>query len=168
MKKIFVKGAIWLFIPVAVAAAAVTAQTLPDGDGKKIVEERCSTCHGLDLITSLKKNKDEWKSLVDRMVGYGATLNNKEQETTVDYLAKSFGAASGAAPAAAASDDAAVKKLTEEVCSSCHDFDLVKSTNATKDGWKDLVNRMNNRGAGLNEKDSDAVVNYLAKTYPAK
>ena len=82
----------WLFITVAgtVAAFASSRQQLPEGAGKKLLEDRCGACHSLEQVLSRKWNHDEWQQLVVKMVGYGAQLDDKEVEVSVDYLTKYF------------------------------------------------------------------------------
>jgi cytochrome c5 len=95
----------WIFIAFAFAAvASIAAQTqppqpddtkkvdLPDGDGKKILETACTTCHGLEEVVKFKgyNTKDEWRDVVVTMVKYGAELKEPEIETLVEYLGKHF------------------------------------------------------------------------------
>ena len=63
-------------------------------------------------------------------------------------------------PLLSAQDGAAIYK---ERCASCHDADQVKSTRATKEQWAEIVSRMNDKGASLSAKDSQVLVDYLAK-----
>ena len=95
-----------LWIPVVLAGAALaspTAQTpppqrddtkidLPDGDGKKILETACTTCHTLDEVLKFRgyNTKDEWRDVVVTMVKYGAELKDPEIEILVGYLGKNF------------------------------------------------------------------------------
>ncbi len=53
---------------------------------KDIIEKRCVSCHDLDLIYNARKTRAEWKSTIDRMIGYGANLNKKEKETIINFL----------------------------------------------------------------------------------
>ncbi|MEO8260367.1 MAG: cytochrome c [Acidobacteriota bacterium] len=65
---------------------------LPDGDGKKILETACTTCHALDEVIKFKgyNTKDEWRDVVGTMVKYGAELKDPEIEVLIDYLGKHF------------------------------------------------------------------------------
>src|SRR6266850_2492998 len=117
MNGIFGKTAMWLFVTVAVAAVAFGAgQNLPEGDGKKLVEDVCASCHSLDPIRQQQLDKDGWKDIVRTMQGYGAPLDEKQVATVTDYLSKNFGpkTAGGAGGAAGsnASDEEA-KKIIE-------------------------------------------------------
>jgi cytochrome c5 len=93
----------WICVIACAAVAATAAQgqppprdgtkvDLPDGDGKKILETACTTCHGLDEVIKFKgyNTKDEWRDVVVTMVKYGAELKEPEIETLVGYLGKNF------------------------------------------------------------------------------
>ena len=88
----------WLLATLFTAAAAFAAgQTgqLPDGDGKAIITGACASCHGVDLITGKQGSKEDWSGIVDRMKSYGASLDDKQNATLVDYLVKNFGPKAG-------------------------------------------------------------------------
>jgi competence ComEA-like helix-hairpin-helix protein len=74
-----------------VLIAAAQAQDLPDGKGKDLVEDRCSSCHGLDLLLAEHDSKAQWSQIVNEMVSRGATGSAEELATIVDYLAANFG-----------------------------------------------------------------------------
>ena len=100
----FRSAAPWVFLVFAYAAVtSVAAQgqapprdetkiDLPDGDGKKILETACTTCHALDEVVKFRgyNTKDEWRDVVVTMVKYGAELKEPEIEVLVDYLGKHF------------------------------------------------------------------------------
>jgi len=182
MKWMFGRTAMWLWATFAVATmayAAVQDIQLPDGDGKKVLQQACTACHGLDGVVRLHMDKSGWEGLVASMISNGAQVDNKDMPVLVDYLVKNFGpekpageapaaAAGGASTANAASNDAAAKKLLEDVCTACHDLDLVGDQHLTKDEWQQVVTSMVAKGANLNDKDTPTLVDYLAKTYPPK
>lgn len=60
--------------------------SLPDGEGKAVVETACSTCHGLDRVTGNGFSRDGWKSLFTSMVD----LSPEETAAAADYLSKHF------------------------------------------------------------------------------
>jgi cytochrome c5 len=160
----------WLFVALFSTAAAVAAgqASLPDGEGKAMVNSGCAGCHGLDLITGKQASKEEWAGVVERMKGYGATLSAAQTTTMVEYLAKSF-PPKGAAPAAAAgqagASDAEGKAMVNGVCASCHGADLTTSKKADKTEWAGIVERMKNYGATLTAAQTTLLVDYLAATY---
>src|SRR6185503_13038898 len=131
MNYFFGRTAMWLWATIALATvtfAAVQDPQLPDGDGKKILQNSCTGCHGLDGVVKLKLDKSGWEGLVSSMVSNGAQVDTKDFPVLVDYLVKNFGPA-GAKPAAqtpsGGNSDAAAKKILEESCTTCHDLDLV-------------------------------------------
>jgi cytochrome c5 len=171
----------WLFVALFTTAAAMAAGqngALPEGDGKAIVSGACGSCHGLDLITGKTATRDEWAAVVDRMKTYGATLDDKQTTTVVDYLAKSF-PPKGAAPAPATAPapapaggqddtDAAGKAMVNGVCSSCHGADLITGKQATRKEWQDILDRMKGYGANLDQKQTTTLLDYLEKNQGPK
>jgi len=182
MKWMFGRTAMWLWATFAVATmayAAVQDIQLPDGDGKKVLQQACTACHGLDGVVRLHMDKSGWEGLIASMISNGAQVDNKDMPVLVDYLVKNFGpekpageapaaAAGGASAANAPNNDAAAKKLLEDVCTACHDLDLVGDQHLSKDEWQQVVTSMVAKGANLNDKDAPTLVDYLAKTYPPK
>jgi mono/diheme cytochrome c family protein len=79
------------FVIPFLALSLAQAQDLPAGKGKDLLEKICAECHGLDIIASQHATKDGWASIVDSMVGRGASGTKEELDTIVDYLAKNFG-----------------------------------------------------------------------------
>jgi hypothetical protein len=123
----------------------------------------------LQAVVSLRQSQPEWKELVVKMRGYGAQLDNKEVDVATEYLTKHFGPkSSAAAPKPESPEERIAKRLIEGICSSCHDVGLVRSTNATKAEWLDIVMRMNGLDAGVSARDVDVLVDYLASKYGPK
>ena len=79
------------FVIPFLALSLAQAQDLPDGKGKDLLQKICADCHGLDIIVSQRATKDGWASIVDSMVGRGASGTKDELDTIIDYLAKNFG-----------------------------------------------------------------------------
>jgi cytochrome c5 len=168
--RMFGRTAIWPVLTVTLATLSMAApQELSEGQGKKLLEERCAGCHSLKPVVSLKQSQDTWKKLVVKMVGYGAQLNDKEVDVATEYLTKHFGPESSAAAAKPDSpEDKIAKRYIEGICSSCHDAGLIRSTEATKQEWFDIVTRMNGLDAGVSQRDVDLLVDYLASKYGRK
>src|SRR5215813_10895611 len=170
MKWIFGRTAMWMWATLAVATmayAAVQDVQLPDGDGKKILQNACTSCHGLDGVVRLHLDKDGWEGLVSSMVSNGAQVDSKDMPVLIDYLVKNFGAAkpAGQAQGGGADNDAAAKKVLQDSCTTCHDLDLVSSSKMSKDEWQGVVNSMIAKGASVSDKDVPVLVDYLSKTY---
>jgi cytochrome c1 len=63
----------------------------PLADGATLLAERCTSCHGLDRVTSARKEREEWAQVIARMAGRGAELSEAEQAVLLDYLAQTYG-----------------------------------------------------------------------------
>jgi competence protein ComEA len=63
---------------------------LPDGPGKAETAKICSQCHELERSISLRQDRGGWQATVDKMVGLGAKGTDKEFQTVVEYLAKTY------------------------------------------------------------------------------
>lgn len=55
-------------------------------DGKQLIDSRCSMCHTTDQIYSADKDEAGWTATVDRMIGYGAALDDAERAAVIEYL----------------------------------------------------------------------------------
>ena len=73
--------------------SSTPSEDLPDGEGKKILESRCTSCHELTEVTKFRGyyNRAQWRDIVVTMVEYGADLKKPEIETLADYLAQHLG-----------------------------------------------------------------------------
>jgi cytochrome c5 len=74
-------------------AAPAPAQSAANTDAaaKKILDEGCTSCHDLDLVTSQKLGKNEWSAIVTSMMAKGANVGDKDMPVLVDYLVKMYG-----------------------------------------------------------------------------
>ena len=77
----------------AATQSSTPNEDLPDGEGKKILESRCTSCHELSEVTKFRGyyNRAQWRDIVVTMVEYGADLKKPEIETLADYLAQHLG-----------------------------------------------------------------------------
>jgi len=86
--------AAWLAIVFCSVASGQNKQPaerpLPAGNAKAIVENACTTCHALSLITNAGHTPADWKLLVERMVAAGADVPKNQMPMLTDYLAKAF------------------------------------------------------------------------------
>ncbi len=71
--------------------------TLPDGQGKEVVEGGCALCHGLDRITVAHRSAPEWQAIVAKMVFLGAPLSGDQAKAATDYLTANFSGSGKAA-----------------------------------------------------------------------
>ena len=80
--------------PIATAtqvASKSAAPTLPEGEGKELIQRSCTSCHSVDKITGTRKDLKGWQTCVRDMVRLGAKLRTDEQPKAVAYLVKNFG-----------------------------------------------------------------------------
>ena len=96
-RKVLLGVAILLLLATGALSACGGASEQPPAeesaalDGEALLEDRCTSCHGLDRTTSAQKTQAEWEETVSRMVDKGAQLNDEEQSVLVDYLAENYG-----------------------------------------------------------------------------
>jgi DNA uptake protein ComE-like DNA-binding protein len=64
---------------------------LPPGDGKAVVEQKCTSCHDLGRVVLLRKSADDWKAQVAAEAKRGAMLTADETTAAANYLASVFG-----------------------------------------------------------------------------
>jgi quinoprotein glucose dehydrogenase len=89
--------AAWL-LPLAAASLASAQIKLPDGEGKDLVQNVCSACHGLETAIDTNRTEDEWRKVVDTMASRGAEGTDDDFKKIVAYLTKYFGKAAAPAP----------------------------------------------------------------------
>jgi virginiamycin B lyase len=90
----------WVRRPGRVAGNELDAElpppTLPEGEGKAIVEAKCNQCHFLYRLTQMRWTHSNWEKKIAWMRERiherpGAIdLTDQEEKTVVDYLAKNF------------------------------------------------------------------------------
>jgi mono/diheme cytochrome c family protein len=71
--------------------ANATPVSLPDGNGRELVEARCQLCHDLNRVAGIKRSATGWEGIVANMVTRGATATPEEARTIAAYLAGRFG-----------------------------------------------------------------------------
>src|SRR5262249_24747709 len=64
--------------------------SLPDGEGKDVVDQACSSCHGGEPISQQRLSRTQWTAEVDKMIRWGAELTADQKTRLIDYLAKNF------------------------------------------------------------------------------
>ena len=67
-----------------------SAQSLPEGPGKELVEVICTACHDSARIIAKQGTKADWQSKVLEMLQECPDVAQEERDRIVDYLAKSF------------------------------------------------------------------------------
>jgi hypothetical protein len=76
--------------PTEVKSVDVATPSTNTLDGKALVSERCTTCHGLGPVQR-KHTASDWQFLVADMIDRGAQLNTDEQAAVLKYLTTTYG-----------------------------------------------------------------------------
>jgi DNA uptake protein ComE-like DNA-binding protein len=74
----------------ALPLIAAAQDELPAGKGKETVERMCSACHGVEYVTGQRLTRSGWESMVDQMMGRGATGTDEEVAEVIAYLTEHF------------------------------------------------------------------------------
>ncbi len=77
------------FLLAVLAVSVLTAGELPEGDGKKIIQQQCAGCHPGNALGGYQKTREDWENIVARM-GQRTTATRDELTTLTDYLAANF------------------------------------------------------------------------------
>jgi mono/diheme cytochrome c family protein len=67
------------------------AANLPPGEGKALVEQRCTVCHDLRGTIQLRKSRPAWEAIVLDMGARGAPITIDDIDPLVNYLSTAFG-----------------------------------------------------------------------------
>ncbi len=74
------------------ATGAASGRTLPEGPGKVTLVRSCgSSCHTLDAVTGLRRDRKGWAAMIDNMIARGASAKDDEVKVILDYLATHVG-----------------------------------------------------------------------------
>lgn len=92
----FYRTALWLAVILS-PAPLTHAQSLPEGEGREIVADVCSQCHGLVYITDSRRTAAQWQYIVSMMIALGAPLQPEEIGPVIQYLVENLGVESGEA-----------------------------------------------------------------------
>lgn len=55
-----------------------------------------------------------------------------------------------------------------KICGACHGPEVVTGMGHDREGWKDVVSDMVDKGAAANEKETAEIIDYLVKAFPKK
>ena len=137
---------------------AQDAASMPPGQGRDLILNRCTVCHGLTTALVKRVSEDEWRATVNRMVSeFSAPVPRNEQAVIVQYLATNYGA------------DKIIsigQQTVARECFRCHNDGMWRDVRTDHDGWLSVVYRMLGRGGVWTEDQIQAMADYLAETYP--
>jgi cytochrome c5 len=78
--------------PGSIAAGVATAKEvrLPDGAGREIVTARCTLCHDLGRVVSVRRTSQDWEHITKDMMSRGPQTTPAEVQTIQTYLTTHF------------------------------------------------------------------------------
>jgi cytochrome c5 len=142
-----------LLLAMLANGTAIAADKLPPGEGKRIVETVCSSCHPTDVVTSKSYSRERWRAVVEAMISEGASLTKAEAAQVVEYLARNFG------------EKERARQLYLEICSYCHELERVTRQALTREEWQGLIRGMVDEGAPVTSEEFAMIVDYLAEHF---
>lgn len=86
-------------LTVALAMAGMFSLVVTAGDekpqaedeGAKLLTKVCAGCHKIEMVTSHRGTRDEWRATVEAMVTKGADASDDDFNAVIDYLTKNYG-----------------------------------------------------------------------------
>jgi len=64
--------------------------TLPDGEGRDLVQFHCAICHDLGIVRQQRLSERIWNEVLNDMKKNGAVFTDEQRAAILDYLAKHF------------------------------------------------------------------------------
>ena len=58
------------------------------------------------------------------------------------------------------------RALLQERCTLCHNLNRIEQASKSEDQWRTTVEQMISKGAVLNAEEKEALIQFLAQTYP--
>ncbi|MDO6415572.1 hypothetical protein Q4F19_14375 [Sphingomonas sp. BIUV-7] len=75
------------------AARAQTPTAAADAATAALIQKSCAACHPVGQVMTAHKSKEDWGATLDKMIGFGAQISDKDYDVMVDYLARTHGPA---------------------------------------------------------------------------
>ena len=140
-----------------ITAVSQDAASLPEGEGRDLVSDKCALCHALSTAVIKRASRDVWQETVNRMVTtYRAPINETEGTIILDYLSANFGEGSSYNPG---------QQMLAEQCFRCHGEGMWSDLKTDRTGWLSALYRMVGRGGVWTEDQITVMADYLAATY---
>jgi competence ComEA-like helix-hairpin-helix protein len=81
-----------LFLPLfLLISSGGVASDLPEGKGKDVVADTCTECHSLRRIKAQRLDEEGWKNILREMTENGASIEQGDRATIIEYLTRYFG-----------------------------------------------------------------------------
>ncbi len=157
MKSISGKTAQWIWVTVAMAAAAFAAGQGGDeaARGERIMNNSCLGCHDLRPIQTQAFDAEGWTMKVNAMIEKGAQVSTDDLPILANFLARSYGPL----------PEGAGKAVLLNRCTVCHDLQRIRRHPSDAEGWEDTLSTMLNEGAMLTDQEFAILVNYLSRNF---
>lgn len=75
--------------PVPAPPLVTPARTgLPPGAGRETVQQVCTSCHAIGMVTANGRTSDGWAEVIERMMGLGLEASDEDLQTVHAYLTR--------------------------------------------------------------------------------
>jgi len=109
-------------LPLALLGGGRPAPDEPDDDerayqaavARQALRENCMICHSEEMIATQRLTPAQWKTEVEKMVGWGSPLPKEQVQPLIDYLAAEYGDGKPPATLARIAYDEALKLVRPE------------------------------------------------------
>jgi hypothetical protein len=129
------------------------------------IEEKLAGNHDLERVLNAEKTYDEWVVTIDRMIDYGAAINDEEKELIIQWLLERqesmMDEGAMVEEAAVAMTDEEMIAFIEEKLAGNHDLDRVLNADKTYDEWVVTIDRMIDYGAAIDEEEKELIIQWL-------
>ncbi|MCF6156190.1 MAG: hypothetical protein E3K36_13320 [Candidatus Brocadia sp.] len=127
--------------------------------GRKVVQQRCATCHSLERVYAHVKTEPDWRDYVSRMRAKDpAVMTNQEALEALGYLVKHLGIDE------MQMDIQIGMKIILEKCHKCHTLERVFTSKKTRAEWTQTIELMRSYDPNLlNDSEARQVNYYLGK-----
>ena len=127
--------------------------------GRKIVQQKCVTCHSLERVYAYVKSESDWREYVSRMRAKDpAVMNDREALEALGYLVKNLGIDE------TKMDIQVGMRIILEKCHKCHTIERIFTSKKTRGEWAKTVELMRSFDPFLlNDFEARQVNYYLGK-----
>lgn len=63
---------------------------LPASPGRETVQQVCTGCHAIGMVTANGRTSDGWAEMIERMMGLGMEASDEDLQTVHAYLTREF------------------------------------------------------------------------------
>ena len=131
--------------------------------GRRVVQQKCSTCHSLERVYAYAKTEAGWRDYVSRMRAKDPViLNDAETLLALGYLIKNLGIDE------TKMDIQVGMKIVLEKCHKCHTVERVFTSKKTQAEWVKTIELMRSFDPNLLNDSEARQVNYYLDTVLAR